>query len=349
MAGVQPPELPLDVPFGVKLTQSCLTLALMTELTRVEVHSEPHPLQLLSPPPLSQHPALVYLSQLRPRSARTMRRNLDLMAALLTGRRCDALTLNWGELRYQHTAALRALLGEQFAPSTVNQMLCALRRVLKEAKKLKLMSALDYAEAVEVDSVKGTTELRGRALKKGEVTALMKACRGDPTATGLRDGALLAILLGSGLRRSEVVALDLADFDPVTGALKVRGGKGGKDRTVYLPSSAKGVVAEWLPVRGVRAGPLLYPVSKGKRVQRRRLTDQAVLYLLQKRARETGVESFSPHDCRRTFISELLAAGVDLVTVSQLAGHASPLTTARYDRRGEEAKRSAVELLEIPY
>ena len=75
------------------------------------------------------------------------------------------------------------------------------------------------------------------------------------------------------------------------------------------------------------------------------MTDQAVLYLLQKRAAEAGVKSFSPHDCRRTFISDLLDAGVDLVTVSQLAGHSSPLTTARYDRRGEEAKRKAVELL----
>jgi integrase len=142
-----------------------------------------------------------------------------------------------------------------------------------------------------------------------------------------------------------VVGLHCQDFDPITGALRVRGGKGGKNRTVYLPTSAKKLVAQWLKVRGVRNGPLLYPVSRGKRIVRRRMTDQAVLYLLQKRATEAGVKSFSPHDCRRTFISDLLDAGVDLVTVSQLAGHSSPLTTARYDRRGEEAKRKAVELL----
>ena len=310
----------------------------------------PHPLQLQEPLPLTNHPASVYLSQLRPRSQRTMRRCLDVIASLLTGGYCDAMTLNWGRLRYQQTAAVRAVLIAQFAPSTVNQMLCALRRVLKEAKKLKLISPSDYAEAVEVESVRESKELRGRALSQWEIAALMEVCRADGTATGIRDGALLVILLGSGLRRSEVVALDLKDFDPSTGALKVRGGKGGKDRTVYLPlRSGVRAVQDWLKVRGVRAGPLLYPVSKGKRPVKRRLTDQAVLYILQKRAKDSGVSSFSPHDCRRTFISNLLSAKVDLVTVSQLAGHASPLTTARYDRRGEAAKRAAVELLEIPY
>jgi site-specific recombinase XerD len=109
------------------------------------------------------------------------------------------------------------------------------------------------------------------------------------------------------------------------------------------------VVTDWLKVRGVKAGPLLYPISKGNRVMSRRLTDQAVLYILQKRAEEAEVDSFSPHDCRRTFISDLLEAGADLVTVSQLAGHASPLTTSKYDRRGEVAKQKAVELLQIPY
>jgi site-specific recombinase XerD len=314
-----------------------------------EVQATPDPLQLLAPLPYHQHPAMVYLSQLRPRSARTMRRNLDAIASLFTGGRCDADTLNWASLRYQHTAALRAVLVEQFAPSTVNQMLCALRRVLKEAKKLKSISITDYAEAVDIANVKGTTELRGRALTKTEVGAIMKVCRADQSNTGIRDAALLAILLGTGVRRSEVVGLDLKDFDQNTGALKVRGGKGGKDRTVYLPSSSRRIVSEWLKVRGVLAGPLLYPVSKGKRVMRRRLTDQSVLYVLQKRAEQARVKPFSPHDCRRTFISDLLGAGVDLVTVSQLAGHASPSTTAKYDRRGEEAKRAAVELLEIPF
>ncbi|NJL20544.1 MAG: site-specific integrase, partial [Leptolyngbyaceae cyanobacterium SM1_3_5] len=125
----------------------------------------------------------------------------------------------------------------------------------------------------------------------------------------------------------------------------IRNRQGTKDRLAYLPPEALEAVAAWVTMRGGEAGALLYPVHRVGRLLPRRLTDQAVLGALHKRASQAGVAPFSPHDFRRTFISELLDAGVDIVTVQQLVGHASPTTTARYDRRGEAAKRQAVALL----
>ncbi|MDZ8104712.1 MAG: tyrosine-type recombinase/integrase [Nostoc sp. DedQUE12a] len=304
-------------------------------------------LVLTIPPPLTEHPALVYLGSLAPGSEPTMKRSLCLIAQLLTNGEADYLTLNWAALRYKHTAALRAALMKNYEPATVNRVLCALRRVLKEALRLELMSPVDYARAVDIQSVKARKELRGRALSQDEIDALMTVCFEDYTPAGFRDAALIAILRGAGLRRSEVVKLDLKDFKSENGEIKVRSGKGKVDRTLYLSPSATRAVDEWIEIRNKAAGPLLCQVNKSGRVVQQRLTPQAVLFILHKRGEEAGVESFSPHDLRRTFASDLLDAGVDLATVQMMLGHATPAQAARYDRRGEERKRRAGAVLQI--
>jgi site-specific recombinase XerD len=303
-------------------------------------------LLLPQPLPLTNHPVAVYLSLLAPGSQPTMRQSLDAIASLLTEGQCDAMTLNWATLRYQHTAAVQGALIAQHSPATAKKMMCALKRVLKESLRLDLMSATDYAKAIDLPKIRTSDKLRGRALSADEIATLFEVCHNDSTPAGARDAALLAILR-VGLRRAEVVKLELRDFNARTGAMKVRGGKGNKDRTVYLPGDAVKVVEDWLVVRGLEAGALLCPAWKMGRIHIRPLTPQAVLVILQKRAIEAGVESFSPHDLRRTFCSDLLDAGVDIVTVAELAGHSSPAIVAKYDRRGEERKRLAVELLSI--
>jgi site-specific recombinase XerD len=278
-----------------------------------------------------------------------MTRHLDAIASLLTQGACDRLSLDWGKLRYPHTILLRLELPKNYAPSTVNQMLSALKRVLEEARKLHLLSPEDYAETVEVEPLKTDSQSKGRLLNPSEMAALMAVCRADASIIGRRDAALLAILLGTGMRRAELVSLDVGDYRSSTESLTIQRGKGGKSRLVYLPASGKPFLERWLEVRGQTIGALLMPISKGKRLQGRHLSEGSVLYILQKRGVEAGIEPFTPHDCRRTFISNLLEAGVDIVTVSQLAGHASVTTTARYDRRGEAAKRAAVGLLNLPF
>jgi len=302
---------------------------------------------LTTPPALTEHPALVYLGSLAPGSQATMKRSLSLIAQLLTNGEADYLTLNWASLRYKHTAAIRAALIKNYEPATVNRVLCALRRVLKEALRLELISPVDYARAVDITSVKASKELRGRALSQDEIDSLMKVCFSDRTPAGFRDAALIAILRGAGLRRAEVVKLDLKDFKSDDGEIKIRSGKGRVDRTVYLSPGATKIVNDWLEIRTQKPGALLCQVNKSGRVVQQRLTPQAILFILQKRCKEVGLEHFSPHDMRRTFVSDLLNVGVDIATVQSLAGHSNPAITARYDRRGEERKRIASAQLEI--
>lgn len=72
------------------------------------------------------------------------------------------------------------------------------------------------------------------------------------------------------------------------------------------------------------------------------------MWLPRRRQEEAGTAAFSPHDLRRSNPALILDAGGDVFTVQRLAGHADPMTTFRYDRRGEQAKRRAVQRLEIP-
>ncbi len=298
---------------------------------------------------LDQNPAAVYLAGLNSKAGRrTMRQVLDLIARTLSNGQLDAFNFPWGQLRYQHTQAVRTWLVETYKPATANKALCALRGVLKQAWMLGHMTAEDYHKAREVKSVRGQTVPAGRELSREEIGALLSVCENDPSPAGVRDAALLALLYGAGLRRAEVVELDLDDYDPQAGQIVIKG-KGRKERMAYLIDSLSRAMKDWLEVRGLEPGPLFLPIRKDGDLESRRMTTQAVYNLLRKRAAQAGVRDFSPHDLRRTFVSDLLEAGADIAIVAKMAGHANVQTTARYDRRPEEAKRRAANLLNVPY
>ncbi len=298
--------------------------------------------------PLDRNPAAVYLASLSESGRRTQKQALNTVAELLTGGYADALTCNWGAVRYQHTAAIRTKLSENYSPATANKMLSALRRVLKESWKLGYMGAEGYHRAASVENVTGETLPSGRELSGGEIASLMNACVRDPGPAGARDAAMIGLLYSWGLRRAEIVAINLNDYEPETGRLLIRG-KRKKERTAYLSGGALDALSDWLIIRGNEEGPLFWPINKGGHLRNKRLTTQAIYNMLRKRAKQARVKNFSPHDLRRTFVSDLLEAGADIAIVSRMAGHANVQTTARYDRRPEEAKQKAAKLIHVPY
>jgi integrase len=131
-------------------------------------------------------------------------------------------------------------------------------------------------------------------------------------------------------------------------------GKRNKERVAYVVDSGAGsALADWLTVRGDAPGPLFCATRQGGSRITEPLHRLAPVTVRQRalahRAVEARVPHLTPHDFRRTHIGDLLDAGVDVVTVSKMVGHARVETTARYDRRGERAKQTAAAQLRVPY
>lgn len=276
-----------------------------------------------------------------------MRARLDRAASLIIAG-SGARDFPWGQLRYEHVVYLRKRLQmEGCSASHVNLTLVALRRVAREARRLGQMELPDAQAICEVEGVRHESLPAGRMLAPKERLSLFRACARDSTPRGRRDACAIALMMGTGLRREECASLDLASLD-VSGRQLRLVGKGGREATLPIKAEVAQAVSDWLRVRGRRHGALLLPVSWSGRVREGRLSGQDVYRIIIARSREAGLDHCTPHDLRRTFISELLDSE-DTATVQQLARHKNPAVTVRYDRRGERTKRRAVSTLYVPY
>ena len=161
----------------------------------------------------------------------------------------------------------------------------------------------------------------------------------DAAARAARDEALFEIIYGAGLRVSEACNLDVDDVETAgpRGEVKVRQGKGRKDRNVPLGRKAIGALAAYVPHRaallakattagrGAATGAALFLTNRG-----RRLDPRTVRRLLRARELATGVRLVSPHALRHSFATHLLGEGADLRSIQEMLGHASLQTTQRY-------------------
>jgi len=162
-----------------------------------------------------------------------------------------------------------------------------------------------------------------------EVTAIVEA-PGDATPAAARDRAILELLYGAGLRVSELVGLDVDDFDLEDASVRVLG-KGSKERLVPVGRMARDAVAAYLTrgrpalATGRSRGALFLNARGG------RLTRQSCSRLLDAHRRRAGIPRVvSPHDLRHSFATHLLEGGADVRVVQELLGHASVATTQVY-------------------
>lgn len=322
----------------------------------------------------NRNPVISYLASLSSKDSRRVQKTaLDQIAiGLSNGRIEDSLEFPWERLDYGTVTAVKAWLDSKYAPATVNRYLCAVRRVLKEAWRHDLITAEAYQRATDVRSVSAQRLPTGRELDMDEIKNLINVCLQDTDnpILGIRDAAIISLMYSSGLRRAEVVALDIEDLDIQKRELRVIG-KRNKERNAFLASGAIRAVEKWIEFRGMTPGPLFFAVNKGGHIVRQRkqrlsqqekqhgmqpkqiiarLSDQTIYNVIDKRATEAGlIKKTTPHDMRRTFVSDLLDVGVDLATVSRMAGHEDTNTTKRYDRRSSKVMQEAAEKLDIPY
>lgn len=280
---------------------------------------------------VEKNPAAYYLASLPSRqSKRTQGSALKVLAGMLVAGG-TVESVKWELLRAEHTAALRAALVEKkYAPQTTKRMLAALRGVLKACWRLRMIDQDTFARACDIDPVRGSRLPSGRALSKAEVLALFRACPTDER--GLRDRAMLALLFAGGLRRQEVADLRYEDIDVVPRMLTLIG-KGDKQRRVPIAGAIEHVMA-WVRARGAFPGKLLVRFTPHGAMTRHGLSVEGVYYVLRELGERCGVK-FTPHDGRRTRLTELLDSGVDIAQVQRFAGHANIATTQKYDRRDD--------------
>jgi integrase len=143
---------------------------------------------------------------------------------------------------------------------------------------------------------------------------------------------MLGLLLGCGLRRSEVVGLNLDQLQSREGRWAIVNlvGKGGRLRTVPMPSWCKELIDAWLRHSGVNDGKVFRHVLKGGILQPTGVTPNVVWYAVKRCAGQAGINNLAPHDLRRTCARLCHGCGGELEQIQFLLGHASVQTTERY-------------------
>lgn len=283
-------------------------------------------------------------------SAHTLRAYLHDVDELVTFARqvrgADAGKLAPTELDTSLCRSYLASLHGRNDAATISRKLSSLRAFFRLLVRRRLVAASPVAALRAPKHVKrlpaflGKDEV-GRLLDGRPAPARAAASQpagaaagGGAADEGLRDAALFEIIYGAGLRVSEACNLDLEDVESGRGTaqIKVRQGKGRKDRVIPIGRKAVAALEAYLPARSrwLTALPRGDAAALFLTKRARRVGPRAVRRLLTRRELATGVAAVSPHALRHSFATHLLGEGADLRSIQELLGHSSLRTTQRY-------------------
>jgi site-specific recombinase XerD len=211
---------------------------------------------------------------------------------------------------------------------SINVRITAVRKLAVEAADNGLLAP---ELAAGITRIKG---VKSKGVRVGNWLSIQTLLNAPDVSTkkGLRDRAMLAVLLGCGLRRSEVAALTFKHIQQRDGRWCIVDlvGKHGRVRTIPMPTWVKVAVDAWTLPAGVTEGHVLRPANRADQVQGERMSEKVVWQLLQPYAMASGVPGLAPHDLRRSCAKMCRAAGGELEQIQLLLGHASVQTTERY-------------------
>ena len=236
-------------------------------------------------------------------------------------------------LSFNRTVVLRyRFFPEQknLAASTINVRLAAVRRLAYGASDTGLLSP-DLAAGIR--RVKGAKRLGvriGNWLTIDQSRTLLS--KPSDSLRGKRDRAILALLIGCGLRRAELAGLRTGDFQVREEHCVIADlvGKGKHIRTVPVPLWAKRAVDEWTGAAAITGGTIFRRVSRIDKIWGDGITPKAIWHMVKAAAKHADIKNLAPHDLRRTCARLCHLAGGELEQIQFLLGHASVQTTERY-------------------
>lgn len=252
------------------------------------------------------------------------------------------------QLKRMTVLAYMTHLQEQHKPaSMINQRLSAIRKLAREAADNGFIDEASAQAIKRIPNIEQTGQRLGNWLSNPQAQSLLDAPNAD-TLKGARDRALLAVLLGCGLRRAEAASLTFAHIQQREGRWVIVDllGKRNKLRSIGLPAFAKVALDAWAQKLGEHSGFIFRPLQKGDRIMLGHMTPQAVFDVVSKYAAQIGAD-VRTHDLRRTY-AKLTHKGKSPIEQIQLSlGHESIQTTERYLGVRQDLQNAPCDVLDL--